>query len=804
MSKRAFEVLCACALVAPPALGPARASAAAISIYDDFNDGSITDGAPVQWTVRQDRGVFNASSGDLRVSGTVAGIEAFVPQKTSGREEVRTQVRMESAATCYALVIARGNFAIQGGYFAGLGSDGWLSIERYPNPGILVNSGMWVEKDQDYIIELIVRPEVREEDEGVVLELRVWKEGTERPESPNLQTWDPHPLPPGFPGLCMSMFAGGVPGTACFRYFGATGELAPPACVSIDDDFDDGSIMDGNPVGWTHRRNQGVFDATSGDLRVSGNVDTLWAGVLAMFSGGETLRTQVRTESAATCYSWVFARTNLSTGAAYFGSLGSDGWLSIERYPGPGIAVSSSMPVEKGQDYVIELQIRPEVRSGGEGDLLELRAWKAEAERPALPSLEWWDTDPLPEGFPGLGMSMFAGGVPGTATFRYFSATACPPPTAALTITPETGAAPLEIIGDGSGSFAAGDGEIVKYDWDFGDGETGTGEEAHHTYQEAGQYFVRLTVTDDQGATASATEMVRVGCPSGDVSPWVPADIGDPPWSGSAWLDKGGLQVCAGGKGFSGTNDEGYFLYQEIAGDFRITARIAEIDTQSAVSRVGVMIRDSLDPKARVGTVLVQASAIPDQRRARVYHRKVSSDTMRSLALEPAVEGAQLWVRLDRQGERVIASASPDGVNWSNVDVPFDAPLPATVLVGVTACYGTVSTTGSETTVRATLTDLDLEGTHSFKRGDTNGDGAFDIGDAIYNLNYQFASGPAPTCLKTADVNDDGRIDIGDPVNWLNCMFASGPAPLAPHPGCGADPTDDGLSCEGYSACGEP
>jgi len=55
------------------------------------------------------------------------------------------------------------------------------------------------------------------------------------------------------------------------------------------------------------------------------------------------------------------------------------------------------------------------------------------------------------------------------------------------------------------------DGVIVIYFWDFGDGNTAAGVTAEHAYAEEGNYTVILTVTDDDGASASTTATKLVG-----------------------------------------------------------------------------------------------------------------------------------------------------------------------------------------------------------------------------------------------------------------------------------------------------
>jgi PKD repeat protein len=81
-------------------------------------------------------------------------------------------------------------------------------------------------------------------------------------------------------------------------------------------------------------------------------------------------------------------------------------------------------------------------------------------------------------------------------------------PTAAFTASP----AGLAVSLDAAGS-ADSDGTVASYAWNFGDGATGEGETASHTYGFSGTYPVTLTVTDDDGATATTATDVTVLAP---------------------------------------------------------------------------------------------------------------------------------------------------------------------------------------------------------------------------------------------------------------------------------------------------
>jgi len=76
----------------------------------------------------------------------------------------------------------------------------------------------------------------------------------------------------------------------------------------------------------------------------------------------------------------------------------------------------------------------------------------------------------------------------------------------------------LAVQFDGSGSTDP-DGSITKYTWTFNDGQSGTGQETSHTYAKAGTYNVKLTVTDNDGATDSETKSVTVQAPGNGGAP---------------------------------------------------------------------------------------------------------------------------------------------------------------------------------------------------------------------------------------------------------------------------------------------
>jgi len=81
-------------------------------------------------------------------------------------------------------------------------------------------------------------------------------------------------------------------------------------------------------------------------------------------------------------------------------------------------------------------------------------------------------------------------------------------PVASFTYFPTNPRVGQPIVFDASSS--AGPTEIVSYEWDFGDGNYGSGQRVEHRYSEEWDYNVQLTVTDTNGNQATIIQLVTV------------------------------------------------------------------------------------------------------------------------------------------------------------------------------------------------------------------------------------------------------------------------------------------------------
>jgi PKD repeat protein len=98
---------------------------------------------------------------------------------------------------------------------------------------------------------------------------------------------------------------------------------------------------------------------------------------------------------------------------------------------------------------------------------------------------------------------------------------------------------------DNNGNCVPGPSVIASYSWDFGDGGTGTGRTATHTFRTLGTFNVTLTVTNDRGIAASATQPVTTAVTQPPTGDWVFSPV-PPVVNGEVIFNADAIRAAAG------------------------------------------------------------------------------------------------------------------------------------------------------------------------------------------------------------------------------------------------------------------
>ena len=133
---------------------------------------------------------------------------------------------------------------------------------------------------------------------------------------------------------------------------------------------------------------------------------------------------------------------------------------------------------------------------------------------------EWntFDTTVTNTAVAGAPVGLFALGIfqdaPIYASFESFDISGDAPPTGVTVqgfADPPNGPAPLQVQFSATGRDL--DGGTLQYLWDFGDGQSTTGQQPVHTYRTPGEYEATVTAIDDEGDEATDTVPVSVTAP---------------------------------------------------------------------------------------------------------------------------------------------------------------------------------------------------------------------------------------------------------------------------------------------------
>jgi len=193
-----------------------------------------------------------------------------------------------------------------------------------------------------------------------------------------------------------------------------------------------------------------------------------------------------------------------------------------------------------------------------------------------------------------------------------------------------------------------------------------------------------------QDVTAAAVTAAAVP------SPWQTGDIGSPSLAGGATYASSTFTLQGTGSDIGGRSDQFRFVYQPLAGDGQIVARVASLTNTHSWAKAGVMIREGLAANARHFSVFVTPTSGVVGR----WRTSVGGSTT-------GVTGsgsAPVWLKLVRAGSKLTSYKSANGSSWTTAWTTT-VSMTGTIYVGLAASSHVTSKT-----ITATFTNVSVTG----------------------------------------------------------------------------------------------
>jgi regulation of enolase protein 1 (concanavalin A-like superfamily) len=178
-------------------------------------------------------------------------------------------------------------------------------------------------------------------------------------------------------------------------------------------------------------------------------------------------------------------------------------------------------------------------------------------------------------------------------------------------------------------------------------------------------------------------------------SPWLTRDIGSPSLAGDATYSSGTFTLKGTGADIGAKSDQFRFVYQPLAGDGQIVARVTSMTNTNAWAKAGVMIREGLAANARhFGVFLTPTSGVVGR-----WRTTVGGSTT-------AVTGsgaAPVWLKIVRAGSKLTSYKSSNGSTWTTA-WSTSISMTGTIYVGLAATSHVTSKTTTATFTNVSVT----------------------------------------------------------------------------------------------------
>ena len=168
---------------------------------------------------------------------------------------------------------------------------------------------------------------------------------------------------------------------------------------------------------------------------------------------------------------------------------------------------------------------------------------------------------------------------------------------------------------------------------------------------------------------------------------WSCADIGNPVPAGGQSESNGTWTMTAGGNDIWGTTDTFHFVWQSLASDGVVQAKVASQSNSSAWAKAGVMLRQSSDAAA-----MYYAAFVTPGNGIVVQYRSTQGGGTTQVKISGTMP---VYLLVQRSGSTYSAYTSPDGTTWTAVaGSSVTINMTGSVLAGIAATSHNSNTLG--------------------------------------------------------------------------------------------------------------
>lgn len=195
-------------------------------------------------------------------------------------------------------------------------------------------------------------------------------------------------------------------------------------------------------------------------------------------------------------------------------------------------------------------------------------------------------------------------------------------------------------------------------------------------------YYYVVTATKDGNTSLNSAYVVGL---VSSASTWQSQDIGSVGAAGSHAESASYHVVKGSGADVWGTSDQFQYVYQPLAGNGSITAKVESMQSTGNWAKAGVMIRESLNTNSKYAIAyLSPVNGTALQQRATTGGTATGISNITGIS-------APYWLRLTRSGSSIAAFQSTDGITWSNLGTT-SITMANDVCIGLAVCSVASST----------------------------------------------------------------------------------------------------------------